>query len=323
MLDLNPDSASVVTAVLIGRVGDTLVAGPFLRALRARFPKARLRLVAAAQARQAAELLPWPDERLYLGRVSKLRDNVLLAYNLLKGSQDVVVDLNPAPSKTSTALVAALRAKVKAGFEKERYDGVFSLKAAKPADDEPMLDRYARLADLLGAPYEPRYEVKLTAEQQSWAADVPAPEVLIHCGNFKKFDNRWPEEKFAALGRALAAEGRSIAWLAGPGEQAATARIAEDAGGGTVLSPPSLGATGALMKRAGLVVGSITGTTHLAHAVGARTLGLYAGYTDAVWRPDDEKAGGVVADEWRSCRAITVEQALSGVRASLAEAGKR
>lgn len=315
----------VVTAVLIGRVGDTLVAGPMLRALRRKHPQARLRLVAAAQARQAAELLPWPDERLYLHKIASLRENVVLAFKLLKGKSPVVVDLNPAPSRTSTAVVAALRGRVKVGFRKEKFNRFFDLLVDKPAEDEPMLERYARMAAALEAPYEPRLEVALSEEHERAGEEFAAaafnekgPRVLLHAGNFKKFDNRWPEEKFAALGRALAEDGCQLCWLAGPGEQEPVAAIAEGGGGGALVSPPSLGATAALMKRCELVVGSITGTTHLAAAVGAPTFGLYAGYTDAVWRPRGALHGGAVSKDWRSCRDIPVEDALQGVRQALA-----
>jgi ADP-heptose:LPS heptosyltransferase len=320
--------AARVTAVLLGRVGDTLTAGPFLRALRARYPQARLRLVASTQSRQAAELLPWADERLYLGRASALGANARLAAALLSAREDLVVELNPAPSRTAALVVRAIRAPVKAGFQKPRYGGGFDATVPAPRDEEPMLARYARLAELLKAPYYPKLEVKLDGADERWAADAVSSRpsdatILLHCGNFKKFDNRWPEEKFAALGRALREEGRDVAWLAGPGERERTARIAEDAGGGTLFSPPSLGATGALMKRVALVAGSITGTTHLAHAVGARTFGLYAGYTNAVWRPADPKAGGAVSAEWKSCRSIGVDEARHGIVAFLAQAGKR
>ena len=313
----SPHEPSVVTAVLIGRIGDLLVAGPFLRALRLRYPSARLRLVAAAQCASAAEILPWLDERLYLHKVSRLHQNILLAYNLLKGTHDIVIDLNPAPSRVSAGIVGAVRAAEKWGFEKERFSSVFTATVAAAKPDEPMIERYARLAAALAAPFEARLEVALTPEHESAAEtllkDLPAGKrILIHAGNFKKFDNRWPEEKFAALGQALAKKGACVLWLAGPGEQAPVEKIAAQARTGTVVSPPSLGAAGALMKRVFLVICNITGTTHLAAAVGAPTFGLYAGYTNAVWRPRGALHQGIVSSDWRSCRDISVESVLRG-----------
>ncbi len=310
----------VVTAVLVGRVGDTLVAGPMLRALRKRYPEARLRLIAAAQSKGAAELLPWLDERLYLHRVSKLRENVVLAFNLLKGGNDVVVDLNPAPSRTSTAIVAALRAPLKLGFEKERFNAFFTKLVGKPKEDEHMLDRYARMAAALEAPWDPTLEAQPSAEDERAGEELAAaafngsgPRLIVHAGNFKKFDNRWPEDRFIALGRALNERGCQLTWLAGPGEREPVAAIAENAGGGALVTPPSLGATAALMKRCDLVVCNITGTTHLAAAVGAPTFGLYAGYTNAVWRPRGERHRGAVSKDWRSCRDIPVEAVVGGI----------
>lgn len=317
--------ADVTTAVLIGRIGDLLVAGPFLRALKRGRPGARLRLVGAAQCAQAADLMPWLDDRLYLHKVTRMRENVMLAYSLVRGGQDLVVDLNPAPSRSSAAIVAALRADRKLGFAKERFAGVFTETAAAPKEDEHMLDRYARLAAVLGLPFDPKLEAVPTAAQDREGEALAGRfggtkrRVLIVAGNFKKFDNRWPEDKFSELCRTLAREdGIEPLFLAGPGEQEPVRKIAEGAGlAGREVSPSSLGATGALMKRADLVVCNITGTTHLAAAVGAPTLGIFSGYTHAVWRPRGEKHSAVVSKDWRSCRAIPVSDVLSAVRGRL------
>lgn len=306
--------ADVVTAVLIGRIGDLLVAGPLLRALKARHPDARLRLIGAAQCAQAAELMPWLDERLYLHKVSKIRENVVFAMSLLKGRHDLVVDLNPSPSRTSAMIVGALRADVKAGFDKERFSSVFTETAAAPAESEHMLERYARLAEALDLPFEPRLEAVPKPEHEREGEALAArygstkKRVLVIAGNFKKFDNRWPEEKFAELCRRLLRDGIEPLLLAGPGEQAPVRAIAEAAGlAGREVSPSSLGATAALMKRTDLVVCNITGTTHLAAAVGTPTLGVFSGYTHAVWRPLGERHRAVVSRDWRSCRAIPVD----------------
>ncbi len=306
-----------ITAILIGRLGDLIVATPLLRSLKQRYPGVRLKLVVSSLCRDAVGMIPFVDYYEVLHRVHHIGQNFMLCESLFRGPCDLALDLNPSFSRTSAALMAAVRkAPVKLGFEKKKWNKVFTETIPAPKDDEPMLARYARLAARLGAPYEPRTELSLRPkdfEQADMLLEgiAPGKRVLVHAGNFKKFDNRWPEEKFAALiDRMKEVEGVRPILLAGPGELEPVTAIAERSKGGVrVVSPPSLGASGALMKRMDLVVLNITGTTHLAAALGAPTFGLYAGYTNAVWHPPGDLHRGVVSKSWTSCRDISVEEA--------------
>jgi ADP-heptose:LPS heptosyltransferase len=313
-----------ITALLIGRVGDVIIATPALRALRQRFPRARIRLVLHSQCRGLIPLIPFCDEFLTLERFPGLFGNMALI-KALRQPHGLFIDLNPSFSRTADALTRLAAADDKLGFDKgpksaltRRIDAV--------GEREHMLDRYARLAQALEAPYEPRTELRLTTEDERQAdrilparPDAGRKRVLVHAGNFKKFDNRWPEEKFVALTDALLGDPRlEIFHLAGPGEERPVRSIVDALKRPVpVLSPSSIGMAGALMRRMDAVLLNITGTTHLAAALDVPTFGLYAGYTDAVWRPRHARHGGVVAGSWDSCRSIPVEAVLQGFRAFL------
>lgn len=310
----------LLTALLIGRLGDTIVAGPFLRALKAKWPGARLRLAHGPLAAEAAQKMPWLDEAILLTPpfVSMTR--------LMLETSDILVDLNPSFSKTSSALLALARAKEKAGFQRGKLDALFTKTAGPAGLKEHMLDRYARLAALLGLPYDPRLEIRLTAEDE-WQAErllsragISGPRrILVHAGNFKKTENRWPEDKFVQLTDILLDQpGLEVIYMAGPGEELETRAIVARLKRRVPILPPSpLGVLGAAMRRMDLCVMNITGTTHLAAAVGARTFGFYTGYTDAVWRLRGPGHTGVVAADWESCRDIAVDAAWEALRARL------
>ncbi|MFA6003201.1 MAG: glycosyltransferase family 9 protein [Elusimicrobiota bacterium] len=332
-MNLDPIQVKAVTAMLTGRLGDLIIATPMLRALRARYPGARLRLMVSAPIRDAARLMPGADEILAVHPYYRPDRNLRCAAALIAQPCDLLVDLNPSFSRTSSALAWLARARVKAAFAKGRLDRLYDHCAAKPAAGEHMLDRYARLAALLGAPYEPRLELRLAPEHLAAAAALlpdrtgirPAGtgyklRIGIHAGNFKKFDNRWPEDKFAALtDRLLDEPDLEVFHLAGPGErprvQAIVSRLKRPV---PILGPAPVGVTAALLQRLDLLVCNITGTTHLAAALGVPTFGLYAGYTDAVWRPRGPRHNGAVAADWESCRSITVAAAEAGLLAALA-----
>ncbi|MBI5211432.1 MAG: glycosyltransferase family 9 protein [Elusimicrobia bacterium] len=336
MIDLDATRVRDVLSLWLGRVGDLIVATPALRAIRRRFPLARHTLVTSRLCAATAALIPFVDETV----VHRPRALASLAAVLLGRRHDLLVDLNPSASKTSAALSFLARSPIKLSFKKGRLDGVFTHQVAAPARDEHMLDRYARLAAALAAEYEDRLELRLPPAAEAEADAIlarsglaPLPgklTIVIHAGNFKKYDHRWPEEKFAALtGLLLKEPGVRLAYLAGPGEEAPTRAIVapwshapgSDAPGCDavpLLPSSSLGVVGALLRKVDLAILSVTGTMHLAAAVGTPTFGFYSGYADKVWRPRGPQHAGLVSREWTSCRDIAVDDAYAWLREVLA-----
>jgi heptosyltransferase II len=307
----------MVTAVLLGRIGDVIVATPILRALRRRYPQHRLRLILNDACAGLAPMLN-VDEVALLHRWPSALKNLPLIASLGQRSE-VAIDLNPSPSKSSAALMTLLSAPAKIGFRKGRFDGAYTSQIDAPGVEEPMIDRYARLATHLGADFFPQTELKLGAEDRLRAAQLlesvgfskSRVNVAVHPGNFKKFDNRWPEANFAALtDRLLDNDRLSLYYVAGPGErepvQAIVSALKRPV---PILPAASLPVTAAMLSSMNALLCNITGTTHLAAAVGVATFGLYSRYTDRVWRPRVGRAGGIVSAEWESCRSIPVDQA--------------
>jgi ADP-heptose:LPS heptosyltransferase len=318
--------AERITCLYIGRVGDLIVATPFLRALRRRYPKARIRLFIGWRGVQVPPLIPFVDETVVLARPLNLLAHLKLARSL-SGREDLLVDLNSSFSKTSTLLAQAVRAPAKLAFEKPRGPNPFTQLVAAPAEKEHMYDRYARLAEALNAPYDPHPELRLPAADVEEAdrllgsrATETGFKVLIHPGNFDRFSFRWPEEKFVELADRLF-EDRTLHlyFMGGPGEHGKVADIVSRLKFTVPILPPArLGVTGAMLKRMDLFVCNITGTTHLAAALDVPTFGFYAGYTQAVWRPRGARHGGTVCPEWESCRETSVDEAYAALTAHIA-----
>jgi ADP-heptose:LPS heptosyltransferase len=329
-----------VTYVLLGRVGDALMATSFMDALRRRYPKARYRFVGSAA---CAGLAGTPMHRLveplktaWVVPWTRAPLNLFPLFFLREPSQ-AVIDLNPAPSKSAAALLALADGREKVGFKKKRLNFPYTTQVEEPRDDEPMLDRYKRLAAAFDVPAEwvERPAITVGPLDTEWAEErlrelkydqYGKINLVLHAGNFKKFDNRWPEEKFVALADRLSGDEKiQVWWLAGPGEREKTSALISACKKPAPLLPPgTLGQTGALLQKIGLLVGSITGTTHLASAVGAASFGLYSRYTDAVWRLKAVKTcGGLVSSDWGSCRSIGVDEAHAGIESFLAQLGKK
>ena len=271
-VDLGRTPIARITCLYIGRVGDVIVATPFLRAMRRHYPKARIRLVVGWPSVQVLPLIPFVDEWAVLQKPERLGSHLEFAWSLLSQPCDLLVDLNSSFSKTSMLIARATRARARVAFDKGRGPGVFDQVVAAPAVTEHMYDRYARLAAALGAPYDPELELRPPPADIAQADGLLSSfmlkgersfKVLIHPGNFDRFSFRWPEGKFAALtDRLLDDPTLRVYYMGGPGEHEKVLAIVRALKRSVpVLPPASLGVTGAMIRKMDLFVCNITGKT--------------------------------------------------------------
>ncbi|HXQ16930.1 MAG TPA: lipopolysaccharide heptosyltransferase I [Caulobacteraceae bacterium] len=139
------------------------------------------------------------------------------------------------------------------------------------------VERMRRLAaQAIGyeVPAELDYGVRTTTARPEWLGAGP---YLVGLHATARADKAWFEERWAELARRAAAEGFSLVLPWGSGaELRRSERIAAASPLGVV--PPSLGFAelAALLAGAAAVVGVDTGLTHLASAVGAPVVAIYA-----------------------------------------------
>ncbi|MBI3300274.1 MAG: glycosyltransferase family 9 protein [Elusimicrobia bacterium] len=319
-------AARRVVILWTGRLGDILVSTPFLDGLRRAVPGARIGLITAEAGEGGARLLDCVDEVGVVRKGRRVLANAALV-PFLGRTTDLLIDMNSAPSGTSTALARLSRAKAKAAFARGRGDGAFDLLAEAPGEREHMLARYERLAALLGFSCAPRMRVPVPEADAAKAKRALRVlhegrlPVALFAGNFKKKENRWAEDRFAALADRLADQ-RDLApyWLAGPGElERVEAAAALAAARLPVLGPFSLGVTAGILGQSALYVGNCTGTSHLAVCAGTPTFTVLAGYTAAVWAPPAAPPHWrAVSADWESCREVGVEEAWKALQPALA-----
>lgn len=323
-----------VLILWIGRLGDFIVSTPVLEALRKKFPEARLTLLTGPRAAPLARLDPNVNEVLVLQGFHRPFDNLALAARVASGF-DLAVDLNPSASRSSAFLLLLSRASVRVSFEKPWARRLATHTLPHDPDREHFMDRYGRLAEAFGAPFQPRLRVYPRPEDfaaadltlRSLRLDPARPWVGIHAGNFAKFDHRWPEENFRALTlRLLERRDLQLLYLAGPGEEAPLARLLAGLPPLKALSPQPLPVSAAALARLDLLIGSCSGPIHLAAAVGTPTFSFNSRYTLSCWQPRGHI--GVASEAWGSCRDISVDQAweklqplLSGLKPSRRAAG--
>jgi heptosyltransferase-1 len=203
----------------------------------------------------------WREARAF---VSRLR---LAAYDAVIDSQGLF----------KSALVTRLARGARYGLDWKSsreplfmfYDRTIRVPRAQHA-----VERNRRLAAQALA-YEPSprvdYGMDGAANRRAQAADYA---VLVHSTSAEA--KLWPEGRWIALGEALAAEGLACVLPWGNDDERRRAeRIAEALPHAQVPDRMPLAAVASLLAGARCVVGLDTGLTHLAGALGVRTVGIY------------------------------------------------
>lgn len=253
-------------------LGDTLMLAPLLAALRAAHPEARL-LVSAPPA-----IAPLFASRPYGAEVLAYSERAPGAWAALQPARDA--DWVLLPGENRYALQArALGARWIVGFAGAQpawKDRLCDELVTFPREPAALADMFALLsgadAGLLDA---------LRHQPASWPAPPAAsferpaqPYAVLHVGAGSPL-RLWAPERWQALAQALAAEGLTPVWSAGPGEaqlvQALDPQGLHRAYPGT-LSLPQLWQ---LLAGARLLVTLDTGIAHLAKLAGVPTAALF------------------------------------------------
>jgi len=306
-----------ILLILIGRLGDYIITTAFHKSVRTRFPKAKIIFLTSEKSEYLAQ------KSKYFNKVLTLRNwlnpaNIRFLF-LGRENYDMTIDLNPSYSRTSMALVKLSGAPLRISFKKRAPRGTYTHMIWHDSENEHFLDKYANLASFFNADYEPKLEISIDEKAEKDAEKIIAalninadlPLVFIHPGNFKKKNNRWPEEKFVELTKRLSARHRlNLFYISGPGEKKIIEKnILSHLPQVKMIPPQKIDTLGALLKKSNLLICNNTSTLHLAEAVGARTLSFNSIYNEKCWRPRGENHFTIISREWSSCVNISVEEA--------------
>lgn len=308
-LALGPHARILV--VRLAGVGDLLLATPMLRALRARYPDARLDLLTSADA------APLMCESLLINTLYTLDHHAFDSLARLRTSAQAVVSLAPLTLRLRLArydavvlahhltlpagrlkyraLLAATHARRSVGLDnghgaffdvRVRDDGFGALHEAEYAlalaaaldAPAPANDRGLRMADL-GWP-----------QQQQQRAGV-APLIALHPGGGAySLARRWPAARFVELGQALWNEfGATLLLVGGPEERPLQEEILAALGCPRwasalpgAVSPRELAQT---LGRCALFIGNDSLPMHLAATAGTPVVAIFGPSNALAWGP--------------------------------------
>jgi heptosyltransferase-2 len=266
-------------------LGDTVMAEPALRALRAAFPSARLfaagpwATVLAGQGR-ADVLLEYP--RAWAGRLRSA-----------DSARDFHADLALVlPNSFESALAARYwGARRRIGFATGGRSWLLTDAIALPSPRLHQVDEYLVLAAAAGASTtasEPRLTApdvsgEERAEVRAWLGEAGVAEsrplVGVHLGAAYGPAKVWPPDRVAALVRALALRAVTAVLLGAPSDTQVARTIVDATGAASLVGRDRPARLLALLAELDVLVAGDTGVAHLAAAVGTPVVTLF-GPTD-------------------------------------------
>lgn len=275
-----------------GGIGDVLLATPVMRALAARYTEvvaltaARHREVLAGQPMLADV---WTDDAGFPEQAARI---------VAHGFDAAVVTW---ATLRAAALPFVARVPVRVGQARRTYSPLFTERVVVRSElgdhdthwTQILLD-FARALECDAGDATPSFHVAGEARAEAAAllarcgAGTGAFALLHPTRGIAAARSRWPTGRLGELGARLAAQTGARLLVTGAAADAGIAeRVAREAGGVSVAGQTSLGAFAALAERARVVVAMDSGPMHLAAAVGAPTVGIFALRSDEPrrWAP--------------------------------------
>lgn len=286
-----------VLAVRLDNIGDVIMLGPALKALRSAMPEARITLMVSRAGAQAAALLPWIDDVIVhraawqaLGGIEApdAQGQYLLAEALSqRGFDAAFIFTSFAQSPYPPAHVAYLAGiPVRVGQSKEWGGQMLTHLVPALPDDAHEVDRNLHLLRSVGIPaasLEPEVAVPTPARREATRVlqqkGAASPFIVVAPGASCPA-RRWPMPRFAQAAALLqAASGFGIVVVGSAREADEAEQLAERLGEGAVSIAGEVGiaSLAAVIGEASLVLCNDSGPMQLAEATGTPTVVLFSG----------------------------------------------
>jgi heptosyltransferase-2 len=281
-------------------LGDLLLTVPLFKYLKSTFPQCEISLVCRKGFGSVFKDLKLVDKTYEIQKKNK--ESYHAAQKSLQ-SWDFDLLLSPHESMTTALFARKIKARKKIGFRKWWNAAFFTSRVPKDLSLPDALRQMSLLQEC-----DPQLKQQLlefrkadsqwTKQDQTFLSPVPAwasPQVEMLNGFHEvqaKFSlpnrfvcffpgsvwktKQWTEEGFAETGKQLAAQGRTVVLMGGPGEEVLAAKVSEQIFGSMNLAgQTSLKEGLSILSRADVVVTNDSAGQHMAALVGAPTVAVF------------------------------------------------
>ena len=324
-----------ILVIDFGQLGDVVLSLPALRAIRQRFPEARITVAAGKPANEVVALSGYANEIFEVDRVALRDGNKLVSIaRIIKivgqvrhAKFDFVIDLHSLSETNLLGYLSGAPHRLYARRPGRSLDYLANFKPRPPAEDKSRhaVDRYLDVLEPLGIRNPPRVPVLQTNAAGDLAVDALLKKEKAHSGELLvglfpgagHATRRWPLEHYAQLADHLIRNERvRVIVFAGPEEREMVSQMRQIFPAATIffdrMTIPQLVSAQARLT---LMVSNDTGPAHLAAAVSVPVIVIMNGLTPHSFTLIGDQHRLIYA---KSITQITVETVYQAAQAVLA-----
>jgi lipopolysaccharide heptosyltransferase II len=274
---LSPD----ILVVRFSSIGDILLTTPLLRAIRTKWPGARVTVLTKRQYVSLVSDNPNATETFGIGPRQGVRSIAALIRNV---KYSHILDLQ---GGLRTLMVRMLAPGPWTGFSHRRLPRALLIRFKHNTYHEhvPVPERYFEAAADLdvvpdGGPPEFFLNPASVEKGEAWLARARVGQtraMVAIAPGAAHATKRWPVDHWIKLVRQIVNTGADVVALGGPGDSAMGAEIAARAGAhvASAAGDLTLQETGAVLKHAAALISGDTGVMHMATGVGTPVVALF------------------------------------------------
>ncbi len=291
-----------ILAVQWADIGDLILTTPALSALREAHPAAHIALLTSPHAAPIVQNTPLVNAVYTLPRYAPTADMLKLFWRLRAEKFDAIVFFHHISTRAGAWKYAALAyisgAKRRIGLDNGR-GGFLTERVTDTGFERHHAEYWLELASKLGADPSPR---PCVVARESYPIKTSA-YLVVHPGSGGySLARRWDVDKLAAAADQLASQrGLQMVVVGGAGDDGAALMSA--------LKSPALDLTGKttlpqladVLANASLYLGSDSGISHLAGAVGTPSAVVFGPTNPVAWRPWNMKTDAVIVRSGVEC----------------------
>jgi ADP-heptose:LPS heptosyltransferase len=301
--------------IRLDNIGDIIMLGPALRAIRDAFPQAQLTLMASPAGAQAASLLPWIDETITWSAAwqdvsGQIPQDPARELGLVKELEThhfdaafIFTSFTQSPYPPAYACYLA-GIPIRIGQSKEFGGSLLTHWSKPPADSGHQVDRNLALLEIAGVPYKDKnLELHIPEEDVQTASDLlqkegigPESPYVLAAPGASCAARRYDPQRFAAAVRILSQKSGMPVIIAGSAHEAERLKPVLDQADkdGKIVSlvgktrVPQLAS---VIRSASLIIANNSASLHIADAFQRPMVILYSGTEyESQWEPRSSPA---------------------------------
>ena len=273
-----------ILVIRLSSLGDILLTAPALRALRSRFPLARIDFLTSVAYAELAASLPAIDQVLKFDKRAGVKEFLRWQVLLLRERYSLIIDLQSSFRSALWRVFALPAIWVKARRHRLRRFLLIHLRWNLYRTTLPVPLRYLAALEPLGCQDDggglelqiPEAASHRVGEQID-ARGLSREQTIVLCPGARHATKRWPQEKWTDLARGLLCKNHPVLLLGDENDriliEGITNTLADERVTSFVTLP--LLETAALIKLGTCVISNDSGLMHLATAVGTPVLALF------------------------------------------------